>query len=83
MLHKTFVFSRPFVLPPGTPKDRVEMLRHAFQETLLDKELLAETKAAKLRFNPVSGDDLEKAIKGFFKTEPAILDKVKELIYKK
>ncbi len=82
-LHNTFVFSRPFVLPPGTPKDRVEILRHAFRETLIDKELLEETKAAKLKFNPVNGDDLEKAIKGFFKTEPAILDKVKELIYKK
>jgi len=82
-MHKTFLFSRPFVLPPGTPKDRVEILRNAFRDTLIDKELLEETKVSKLGFNPVHGDDLEKVIKGFFKTDPAILDKVKELIYRK
>ena len=29
-------FARPFVLPPGTPKERVQILRRAFQETLKD-----------------------------------------------
>ena len=31
---------RPYVLPPGTPKDRVEILRKAFMETVKDPELL-------------------------------------------
>ena len=35
-------YSRPFIFPPGTPKDRVDILRKAFQETMKDTELLAE-----------------------------------------
>src|SRR5262249_45901822 len=36
--HNAGAYGRPFVLPPGTPKDRVQLLRRAFQETLKDKE---------------------------------------------
>ena len=38
-LQNTGAFARPFVLPPGTPKDRVQTLRRAFQETLKDPAL--------------------------------------------
>lgn len=36
--------ARPFVLPPGTPKVRVEVLRKAFAETMKDSQFLAEAK---------------------------------------
>ncbi|HUF41584.1 MAG TPA: tripartite tricarboxylate transporter substrate-binding protein, partial [Verrucomicrobiae bacterium] len=35
-------YYRPYVLPPGTPNDRVEILRKAFQATLKDPEFLAD-----------------------------------------
>ena len=41
-------FARPFVLPPGTPKERVQVLRKAFQDTLKDAAFLAEAEKAKL-----------------------------------
>ena len=32
--------ARPFVLPPGTPKERVELLRRAFVDTMKDSDFL-------------------------------------------
>jgi tripartite-type tricarboxylate transporter receptor subunit TctC len=81
-LHNTSAFMRPFVMPPGTPKDRVELLRKAFMEALKDKEFLAETAKAQLGIDPVSGDELEKAVAGTFKTDPASLARFKEVLLK-
>jgi tripartite-type tricarboxylate transporter receptor subunit TctC len=36
------VTGTPFVLPPGTPKDRVEILKEAFRKTYLDPEFAKE-----------------------------------------
>jgi tripartite-type tricarboxylate transporter receptor subunit TctC len=42
-LHRTFrLAGSPFVLPPGTPKDRAEILREAMRKIYADREFLAE-----------------------------------------
>lgn len=48
--------ARPFAMPPGTPKDRVEAMRKAFAATLKDPELLKEAKAANLELDPMAGE---------------------------
>ncbi len=80
-LHDCALFARPYVLPPGTPPDRVQLLRKAFQETLQDKELLEETGKAKLDINPVTAEELTKTVEGLFKLDPALLAKFKDIIY--
>src|SRR5262249_15304469 len=45
---------RPFLAPPGLPPDRAEILRKAFDDTMKDKDFLAEAKKAKLEINPVT-----------------------------
>src|SRR5438034_9031712 len=35
---------RPYVLPPNTPKDRVQIIRKAFMDTMKDPDFLAEAK---------------------------------------
>ena len=37
-------FGRPYILPPGTPDERVAALRKAFMAARRDPELLAEAK---------------------------------------
>lgn len=81
-MHGNRVYARPFVLPPGVPADRVETLRKAFMETMKDKEFVAETDKAELVVNPITGPDLEKAVAGIFKTDPAVLAKLKQILYK-
>jgi len=42
------VISRPYVAPPGTPDERVTILRAAFEKAAEDPELLIEARKAKL-----------------------------------
>jgi tripartite-type tricarboxylate transporter receptor subunit TctC len=71
---------RPYVLPPRTPKDRVQILRKAFLDTMKDPELLAEAKKASLDINPDDGAALEQNVKDIFKLEPALIAKLKEIL---
>ncbi|MDP9129876.1 MAG: tripartite tricarboxylate transporter substrate-binding protein, partial [Candidatus Binatota bacterium] len=62
---------RPYVLPPKTPKDRLQILRKAFMDTMKDAEFLAEAKKANLDINPDDGATLESNVKEILKLEPA------------
>ena len=72
--------SRPYVLPPGTPSDRVALLRKAFMATMKDPEFLAEAQKAKLDINPLDGAELESNVKEVFSLEPALVPKLKEIL---
>ncbi len=80
-LQNTGAFARPFVLPPGTPKDRVQTLRRAFQETLKDPGFLAEVEKIKLTLDPVTADELEKMVGELFTLDPALVARLKDVLY--
>jgi tripartite-type tricarboxylate transporter receptor subunit TctC len=71
---------RPYVLPPGTPKDRVEILRKAFMETVKDPELLNEAGKANLEINPGSGEELEGNVKELLRLEPSLVTRLKDIL---
>jgi tripartite-type tricarboxylate transporter receptor subunit TctC len=71
---------RPYVLPPNTPKDRVQIVRKAFMDTMKDPEFLAEAKKANLDINPDDGATLEQNVKETLKLEPALIGKLKEIL---
>src|SRR5258708_25724418 len=52
--HDPGTLARPFVLPPGTPKDRVQILRKAFADTMSDAEFLTEPKTSTMHITPLS-----------------------------
>jgi len=72
---------RTYTLPPGTPKERVQLLRKAFDATLKDPEFLADAKKSRLDVDPISPEDIEKDIAGLFKLDSALLKKLKEVLY--
>jgi len=72
--------NRPYVLPPGTPKDRVRLLRKAFMETMKDPEFIADTSKAKLDIDPLDGEDIERQVKAVFKLEPSLVKQLKEVL---
>jgi tripartite-type tricarboxylate transporter receptor subunit TctC len=74
------VIGRPFLAPPGVPKDRAEALRAAFMDTMKDPEFLADAEKSQLEINPVSGADVEKLIKEIYQTPKALADKAAEFI---
>ncbi|MGZ8467148.1 MAG: Bug family tripartite tricarboxylate transporter substrate binding protein [Candidatus Binatia bacterium] len=71
---------RPFMAPPATPNDRVQLLRKAFMDTWKDPELVAEAKKARLDIDPADGADLEQNIREIFKLEPSQIAKLKEIL---
>ncbi|HEY3302638.1 MAG TPA: tripartite tricarboxylate transporter substrate-binding protein [Candidatus Binatia bacterium] len=80
-IHGDSEIVRTYTLPPGTPKDRVQILRKAFEATLKDAEFVAEAKKADLNINLVPGDEVEKIISGLFKLDPALVAKFKDVLY--
>lgn len=81
-IHSPSIFARPFVLPPGVPKDRVGILRKAFLETMKDKEFLAEASKAKLDIEPVSSEQLEKSVGQIFRLNATMVAKFTDILFK-
>jgi tripartite-type tricarboxylate transporter receptor subunit TctC len=78
--HDPAMITRPYALGPGTPKDRVQMLRTAFVETMKDPEFLADTKKSRLDTQPLTGEEVEKIVAQLFKIEPAVVNQLKEIL---
>jgi hypothetical protein len=64
-LHRTFrLAGSPFVLPPGTAKDRADILREAMRKLYSDKEFLAEyAKMTGEEATPLTPEAHDKAIR--------------------
>ena len=71
---------RAYALPPGTPKDRVEILRKAFMATMKDADFVTEMKKSNFAIDPLPGEQVEKIITGFFKLPPAQMARLKEVL---
>jgi tripartite-type tricarboxylate transporter receptor subunit TctC len=67
------VMAWPFAAPPGTPVERVAALRQAFDETLRDREYLAEAEKLSLEITPVSGERIQSLIADVYRTTSAEL----------
>lgn len=80
-IHADSDIVRTYTLPPGTPKDRIQILRKAFTDTLKDSEFLADAKKSNLSVDPVAPDEIERDIAGLFKLDPGLVAKLKELLY--
>jgi tripartite-type tricarboxylate transporter receptor subunit TctC len=71
---------RPFAVPPGTPKERVQLLRRGFADALTDPELLTEAKKANLEINPLTGAELEQRVKEIFALDASLVDTLKGIL---
>ena len=80
LVHSVSLTARPYVLPPGTPKNRVQILRKAFMDTMKDPEFLADATKARLDLNPTDGAELEKNVKEVFNLDPKLIPRAKEIL---
>jgi tripartite-type tricarboxylate transporter receptor subunit TctC len=71
---------RVFVTTPRTPKDRVQILRRAFMNTLTDPDFVTEMKKSNLDINPLTGEEVKKIVDSFFKLNPALLSKLANIL---
>lgn len=74
------VVGRPYVMPPGTPGNLVEIMRAAFAKAIEDPALKAEAKKAKMDLNYVSGDEALKVMKEVLNQPKDIVDEFSKYI---
>src|SRR5919106_4358919 len=78
--HDPAAITRLYALAPGTPEDRVRLLRKAFAAVLKDGEFIADAKKSKLDTDPLSGEEVEKIVASLFKMEPVLVNQLKEIL---
>jgi hypothetical protein len=80
MFYGQNAFARPFILPPNVAPERVAVLRKAFDETMADKELLAEAERMNIDVVPSDGPAVQKIVADMYATPAAVIKKVKEAL---
>lgn len=75
MLSSADLLGRPYVAPPGTPAEVLNILKDAFTKAAKDPELQEDSKKMMMRVDYISGEEILKAINFTF-NQPA--DMIKE-----
>jgi tripartite-type tricarboxylate transporter receptor subunit TctC len=73
-------FGRPWVVPPGTPNERVKLLRNAHAKAMADPQLLEEAKKGKMEVEAVSGEELQKLAERMINQPPGVIARVKKVL---
>jgi tripartite-type tricarboxylate transporter receptor subunit TctC len=71
---------RAFAVRPGTPPERVAMLREALAKTLTDPALLEEAKKAKIEIQPISAENVNKWFGELLNQPPKVLEAMNQYI---
>lgn len=77
------LLARPYTVPPGMPKDRLELLQRAFMATMKDPEFLAEAQKAKLDIKPLDGPAATKLFAALYDLKPDLKAKLAEIVIAK
>jgi len=70
---------RPFVMPPGTPKELVTIVRRAFDATMKDPMFLADAERALLEVDPMTGEAMAQALDDAYAAPPTLVKRAAEL----
>jgi tripartite-type tricarboxylate transporter receptor subunit TctC len=73
-------FGRFMLVTPGTPADRVKMLREAYTKSIKDPELLAEAKKARMDVDPSSGEELQTLLNEILNQPREVIERVKKIL---
>jgi tripartite-type tricarboxylate transporter receptor subunit TctC len=66
--------ARPFAMPPGTPKERADVVRAAFKSTMEDKEFLDDAKKARAEVRPIYAEQIQALLKQIYATPPDVVN---------
>ncbi|MPZ75591.1 MAG: hypothetical protein GEU77_03630 [Deltaproteobacteria bacterium] len=72
-------WARPLMAPPGTPADRVKILRAAHEKFSKDADLLGEAKKLRIDVTPLRGEQLQAMSKKVMTQPPEVIEQIKKL----
>ena len=78
-IHYQDAINRAFSLPPGTPRERVSILRKAFLDTMRDREFLLDASKLRIPVQPVFGNEVEEIAVDLFRVSPSMVAKLKKI----
>jgi tripartite-type tricarboxylate transporter receptor subunit TctC len=67
----------PYLAPPGTPPERLAILRQAFAATLKDKAFLAEVDKLQIAIDPMSAEEVGAIVADTINAPPDVVAKAK------
>jgi tripartite-type tricarboxylate transporter receptor subunit TctC len=73
-------FGRFMLVTPGTPPDRVKMLREAYAKSMKDPELIAEAKKGRMDMDPSSGEELQALVQEIMDQPPDVIERMKKIL---
>jgi tripartite-type tricarboxylate transporter receptor subunit TctC len=69
--------ARPFMTAPGVPPERLAVLRHAFDLTLKDPEVIAEAQRLGMEISPVTGEEVQALVTRIMNTDEALAEQAR------
>jgi tripartite-type tricarboxylate transporter receptor subunit TctC len=82
-IHGSSAILRAYALPPNTPKERLAILREAFNATMKDKEFGAEITKSNLEIGPLTGTEVEAIARKLYQVDQSLVAKLKEILVPK
>jgi tripartite-type tricarboxylate transporter receptor subunit TctC len=72
-------FGSPLFAAPGTPPERVKILREAHAKSMKDSELVAEAKKGKMDMDPSTGEELQDLTKEVMAQPPEVVERARKI----
>jgi tripartite-type tricarboxylate transporter receptor subunit TctC len=72
--------ARPYVTPPGLPPERLDALRKAFDDTMMDPQFLADAKRLDIDVRPTTGREADALIAQVYATPSEIVNAASEFM---
>ncbi len=73
-------FGRPMVVGPGTPAERVKILRDSYAKAMRDPGLIEEAKKGQMDMEHTPGEELQTLLKEIMNQPRDVLDRVKRIL---
>jgi tripartite-type tricarboxylate transporter receptor subunit TctC len=71
---------RPVIGPPEVPRDRIAMLRVAFNMAVADPDFQKEATLQRLAIDPMNGEEAERTINRLYQTPAGILERMRKIV---
>jgi tripartite-type tricarboxylate transporter receptor subunit TctC len=73
-------FGRPMVTGPGTPSERLKLLRESYGKAMRDPGLIEEAKKGQMDMEYTSGEELQSMMKDLMNQPRDVMDRVKKIL---
>jgi tripartite-type tricarboxylate transporter receptor subunit TctC len=80
LMFLSYEMSRPYLLPPDVPADRVGAMKAAFAETLRDEAFLADARKAPMPIDYIPGEQVVDLIRRAYAAPPAVVERMRAIL---